>query len=86
MDNYILTKQNKPPLISLDKVTDDLADEAFDFSLSKTEKIQKDDEFISKLLEKVSNGKKMQEEFAIEKLRLEGKYNKLSKELNEYNE
>ena len=84
--NYILTKQNKPPLISLDKVTDDLADEAFDFSLAKTEKIQKDDEFISKLLEKVSNGKKMQEEFAIEKLRLEGKYNKLSKELNESKE
>ena len=45
MDNYILTKQNKLPLISLDKVTDDLADEAFDFSLAKTEKIQKDDEF-----------------------------------------
>ena len=78
--NYVLLKQNKEPLICLDKTTDDITEEAISFSLNKT---QNKDDLISELNQLVEVGKKKQNEILLNYNDLLGKYNAMSKEYNE---
>ena len=81
--NYVLLKQGKKPLICLDKITDDITEEAIQFSfytLDKTTQIK--DDLTSELNQLVEVGKKKQNEILLKYNDLLGKYNEMSSEYN----
>ena len=60
--NYILVKLNKKPILSLDKSSDDIAEEAINYSFKNSETISNNDKYISELEQIVANAEKKQEE------------------------
>lgn len=61
--NYILFKQNKKPLISLDMVTNDITEEAIQYSLDKSQKISNDADIISELKKTLEIAKNKRNEY-----------------------
>lgn len=61
--NYILFKQNKKPLISLDMATNDITEEAIQYSLDKSQKISNDADIISELKKTLEIAKNKRNEY-----------------------
>ena len=76
--NYVLSKQNMDALICLDKMTDDIAKEAIDYSYDTLEKTQQKDDLISELQSIVDDEKKRQYEIELENRVLKEQYDKLT--------
>ena len=76
--NYVLSKQNMDALICLDKMTDDIAKEAIDYSFDTLEKTQQKDDLISELQSIVDDEKKRQYEIELENRVLKEQYDKLT--------
>ena len=83
--NYILVKMDKNPLVSLDKISDDIGNEAIKYSLDHTELNSGNDDYISELEQIAENAKKKKEEYKIKYDLMIQKYNKLNKKYNECN-
>jgi len=69
--NYILYKLNKKPLISLDKSTDDITQEAINYSLNNTTRLENKEEIITELNKLLDNARKENEEIEKEKEEME---------------
>ena len=78
--NYILSKQQKKPLICLDKATEDITDEAIKFSFTTLDDAQQKDECISELQQLLEDVVNKQREMIREYVGLDEKDNKLSQE------
>ena len=81
--NYILVKLNKKPILSLDKSTDDIAEEAINYSFKNSETISNNDKYISELEQIVANAEKKQEEYKQQKQKLEKEYKQETQRLKE---
>ena len=79
--NYILYKLNKQPIISLDKITDDIAEEAINYSLKNTETISSN-KYISELEQIAENAENIQKEYKKQNQKLQGEYNALIQRFN----
>ena len=77
--NYVLDKQEKKPLICLDKITDDIAEEAIKFSFLTIDNTQQKDDLISELQRLIEVGKKNQKEMIIQYNELDRKYSTYKK-------
>ena len=90
--NYVLFKQNKKPILALDRLTSDIGEEAIDYSLNKNVE-ESNDKYISELEELLKEEKKkkenMDKEFKLlqnEQALLLQKYNAFRRKyLNEIN-
>ena len=78
--NYILVNQNKQPLISLDKATNDITEEAIKYSLEKTQMISNDADIISKLNKTLEDAKNNRNEYKSAYEEINKKYLLLIKE------
>ena len=81
--NYILVKLNKKPILSLDKSTDDIAEEAINYSFKNSETISNNDKYISELEQIVANAEKKQKEYKQQKQKLEKEYKQETQRLKE---
>ena len=68
--NYVLSKQQKKPLICLDKATEDITDEAINFSFTTLDDAQQKDECISELQQLLDDVVNKQREMILEYDRL----------------
>ena len=68
--NYVLSKQQKKPLICLDKATEDITDEAINFSFTTLDDAQQKDECISELQQLLEDVVNKQREMILEYDRL----------------
>jgi hypothetical protein len=82
--NYVLLKQNMGVLNCLDKLTDDIAKEAIDYSFDTSEKTQQKDDLISELQNIIDDEKKKQYEINLENRALKEQYDKLTKEYKKF--
>ena len=80
--NYILYHLNKKPLVSLDKVSDDIAEEAFKYSLEYNKSNISYDICISELEQIIENAQKKQEEYKKKKQKLKEEYDKIFEKYN----
>ena len=71
--NYVLSKQQKKPLICLDKATEDITDEAIKFSFTTLDDAQQKDECISELQQLLEDVVNKQREMILEYDRLDEK-------------
>ena len=78
--NYVLLKQNMEVLISLDKPTNDITDEAIKYSIDTSANSKKKDDYISELQKILELEKKIQDEHKLQNILLKEKYDKLSKD------
>lgn len=78
--NYVLVKQNKQPLISLDKATNDITEEAIKYSLEKTQMISNDADIISELNKTLEDAKNNRNKYKNEYEKLDKKYSSLIEE------
>ena len=76
--NYILYKLNKKQLISLDKSTDDITQEAIKYSLNNETKQENNEEIISELNKLLDDVRKEKEEIEKEKGELQQKYEQIT--------
>ena len=83
--NYILYKMNKSPIIALDKINNDIAEEAINYSLEATEKSEKKEDIISELTQLLEEGKKEQNEYRAKNKSLEEQCNKTLLQYDEVN-
>ena len=81
--NYILVKMDKNPLVSLDKISDDIGNEAIKYSLDHTELNSGNDDYISELEQIVANAEKKQKEYKQQKQKLEKEYKQETQRLKE---
>ena len=81
--NYILYKMNKAPIITLDKIQSDIAEEAINYSLKINTKKENSDDIILELKQLLEEGKKKQEQYRAQNKNLE---EKCEKTLMQYNE
>ena len=79
-NNYMLLKQNMEVLISLDKPTNDITDEAIKYSIDTSAYSKKKDDYISELQKILELEKKIQDEHKHQNILLMEKYDKLSKD------
>lgn len=84
--NYILYHLNKGVLVSLDKSTDEIAEEAIKYSLDTKTQKENCDELISELIQTVKDGKKKQDEFKEANKTLQEKYNQIFRQYKECND
>ncbi len=84
--NYILYYLKKGILVSLDKSTDDITEEAIKYSLDTKTQKEYCDGFISELIQTVKNGKKKQDEFKEANRSLQEKYNEILRQYKECND
>ena len=82
--NYVLIKQEMKPLIYLDKINDDIAEEAINFSIFTIDNTQPKDDLISELQELIEVGKKNQNKMTVEYDELKRKYSTMSRNYEEY--
>ena len=80
----MLLQQNMEALFSLDKSTDEIIDEAIQYSSCTSDKTQKEDDLISELEKLLENEKKRQNEIKLENIALKEEFIKISKEYKEY--
>ena len=78
--NYVLLKQNMEVLISLDKPTNDITDEAIKYTIDTSANSKKKDDYISELQKILELEKKIQDEHKLQNILLKEKYDKLSKD------
>ena len=72
--NYVLVKQNKKPLISLDLVNNDITKEAIKYSLDKAQMISNDADIISKLNKTLEDARNNRNKYKYEYEQLYKKY------------
>ena len=72
------------PLIYLDKINDDIAEEAINFSIFTKDNTQPKDDLISELQELTEVGKKNQNKMTVEYDELKRKYSTMSRNYEEY--
>ncbi len=77
--NYILYKLNKKPIISLDKSTDDITQEAIKYSLNNTKKFENNEEIISELNKLLDDARKEKEEMEKAHIELQEEYEQIHK-------
>ena len=82
--NYVLIKQEMKPLICLDNINDDIAEEAINFSIFTIDNTQPKDDLISELQELIKVGKKNQNKMTVEYDELKRKYSTMSRNYEEY--
>ena len=82
--NYVLIKQEMKLLIYLDKINDDIAEEAINFSIFTIDNTQPKDDLISELQELIEVGKKNQNKMTVEYDELKRKYSTMSRNYEEY--
>ena len=78
--NYVLEKQEKKPLICLDKITDDIAEEAIKSSFLSADNTQRKDDLISEIQQLIENAKKKQDEMIVKHKELDVKFSRLIEE------
>ena len=83
--NYVLLQQNMKVLISLDKPTDDITNEAIKYSIDTSVSSKKKDDVISKLVKLLEEEKKKQNDYALQNITLKKEYDKLSQAYEEFN-
>ena len=84
--NYILYKLNKGVLVSLDKSTDEIIEEAIKYSLDTKTQKENCEELISELKRTVIDGKKKKDKFKEANKTLQEKYNQIFREYKECND
>jgi len=72
--------ENMKVLISLDKPTDDITNEAIKYSIDTSANSKKKDDYISELQKILELEKKIQDEHKLQNILLKEKYDKLSKD------
>ena len=77
--NYILYKLNKKPIISLDKSTDDITQEAIKYSLNNTKRFENNEEIISELTKLLDDARKEKEEMEKAHIELQEEYEQIHK-------
>ena len=77
--NYILYKLNKKPIISLDKSTDDITQEAIKYSLNNTKRFENNEEIISELNKLLDDARKEKEEMEKAHIELQEEYEQIHK-------
>ena len=83
--NYLLKNTNKSPIVSFDKIDNEIEEEDINYSLDIIEKQKNDEDIISELNQLLVEGKKKQKLFREKKEKISQKYNKLLDEFNQVN-
>ena len=81
--NYVLKYTNKSPIVSLDNIDNEIAEEAINYSLDSIKKQQKNEDIISELSLLLEEGKKAQERARAQYNEISTKYQNLLQEYYE---